>query len=266
MLSGEQVTDRKDGLVAVAYAPCEVRTLMRGVEVHLVEETEYPFKGPVRITVNPASPVRFPLRLRIPGWASGARLVVNGKEADTPQPSTFAEIDRTWQRNDRVELTLPMVARTTQGSQKTVSIERGPLVFSLPIGEDWVKLRERGMTADWQVFPTTQWNYALKLRADSEAEGLEVVEGVVGKMPFSRRGPQVNIKAKGRKVPAWIADNGFASPPPEGAVMSSQEEETLTLIPYACAKLRITAFPGYDTTAKGSADVTRQSALGPKKS
>ena len=41
---------------------------------------------------------------------------------------------------------------------------RGPLVFSLPIGEDWVKLRSRGMTADWQVFPSSEWNYALQSR------------------------------------------------------------------------------------------------------
>ncbi len=44
-----------DGLVAAAYAPCEVRTMVRDTPVHVVEETNYPFRGTVRMTVNPTA-------------------------------------------------------------------------------------------------------------------------------------------------------------------------------------------------------------------
>ena len=44
-----------DGLVAAAYAPCEVRTIVRDTPVDVVEETSYPFRGTVRMSVNPAS-------------------------------------------------------------------------------------------------------------------------------------------------------------------------------------------------------------------
>ena len=70
-----------DGVVAAAYAPCEVRTAVRDMQVHVVEETNYPFRGAVHMTINPASPVAFPLLLRIPAWAAEATIKVNGQRA-----------------------------------------------------------------------------------------------------------------------------------------------------------------------------------------
>ena len=61
-----------DGLVAAVYAPCSVRTKVRGIEVQVEEETEYPFRETVTLRLAPAAPVEFPLTLRIPGWAVGA--------------------------------------------------------------------------------------------------------------------------------------------------------------------------------------------------
>jgi len=53
---------------------------------------------------------------------------------------------------DRVEIALPMTPRISRWFHNSVAVERGPLVFSYGIGESWVKLRDRGMTADWQYF------------------------------------------------------------------------------------------------------------------
>ena len=61
MLSGAQDSDAQDGLVAAVYAPCEVHTALRGTPVHVVEETDYPFRGSVRLTINPAAPRSFPI-------------------------------------------------------------------------------------------------------------------------------------------------------------------------------------------------------------
>jgi hypothetical protein len=48
-----------------------------------------------------------------------------------------------------------MPPRVSRWFNDSIAIERGPLVFSYGIVEDWVKLRDRGMTADWQVFPSS---------------------------------------------------------------------------------------------------------------
>jgi len=242
-LSGAPDTDTNDGLVAAVYAPCELRTLLRGTPIHILEETSYPFRGTVRITVNPASPLNFPLQLRIPAWAAAATLTVNGKSEPSPTPGTFATLTRTWQSGDRVELVFPLVPRISRWFHDSLAIERGPLVFSYGIGESWVKLRDRGLTADWQVFPTTPWNYALNVDPANPANSIAVTETPVGPAPFTRQGAPVHLSVKARKLTEWRAEDGAANPLPPSPVTTTEPEETIQLIPYAAAKLRITAFP-----------------------
>jgi glycosyl hydrolase family 127 (putative beta-L-arabinofuranosidase)/beta-L-arabinofuranosidase (glycosyl hydrolase family 127) len=237
------MVSQDDGVVATAYAPCETRTIVRDAPVQVVEETSYPFRGTVRMTVNPASPLAFPLLLRIPAWAAGTSIKVNAEGQPAPAPGTFASIERTWNAGDRVDIEFPVQPRVSQWFHDSVTVERGALVFSYGIGEDWLKLRDRGMTADWQVYPTTQWNYALALDPASPSHNITAIEAEMNDRPFSAKHAPVKLHVKGRKLPAWRAEEGVATPVPQGPVASDQPEETITLIPYAAAKLRITAFP-----------------------
>jgi hypothetical protein len=106
-----------------------------------------------------------------------------------------------------------------------------------------VKLGDRGMTADWQVFPTSGWNYALEVDANTPEKSIAVTETAVGEGPFTRGNAPVRLSVKARKLKDWRAEDGVANPLPQSPVASDQAEETITLIPYAAAKLRITAFP-----------------------
>lgn len=230
------------GLVAAAYSPSEVRTTVKGTAVHVIEETDYPFREIIRITVNPSASVKFPLLLRIPAWAERATIHINGEAQSAPTVADFARIDRTWRSGDLVELKLPLAPRMLAGYKDSISLERGSLVFSYPIGESWVKLRDRGMTADWQVFPSTSWNYALAVEKQS-AGGLPVQEQPVGPSPFSLKGTPVKLQVAAHKLDEWRAVDGVADPVPQSPVVSDQHEEQITLVPYAAAKLRITAFP-----------------------
>ena len=231
-----------EGLVAAVYAPCEVQTSVRGTAVHVATDTDYPFRDSVRITVTPAGRKGFPRRLRIPGGATGASFSVTGPAQRAPATGTFAVLDRMWKPGDVVELRLPLVPRVATGYKGSVAVSRGPLVFSFPIGEEWVKLRDRGMTADWQAFPTRAWNYALS--ADAAAPGnINVQEAPVGSVPFAAKGAPVLLSVKARKLPKWEAVDGVAAAVPQSPVTSTEAEETITLIPYGAAKLRITSFP-----------------------
>jgi hypothetical protein len=136
-----------------------------------------------------------------------------------------------------------MQPRVSSWFNDSVAIERGPLVFSYGIGESWVKLRERGMTADWQVYPSTPWNYAVQLDLNNPGANISVSDSEVGAVPFSRKTTPVQLRVKARKLPAWRAEDGVASSLPQSPVASNEVEEEITLVPYATAKLRITAFP-----------------------
>ena len=247
-----------DGLTAIAYAPCEVHTVIGSTNVHLVEETNYPFSGRVNITVKPSASVAFPLSLRIPAWATGTSIRVNGEPQPTPSPGTFSVVERTWTTGDRIELAFATKPRISKGFNNSVAVERGALLFSLPIGEDWLKLRDCGLTADWQIYPTTQWNYALHLDPDADLTEMQIStsEAEIGPVPFSARQAPVQLHLKARKLPEWRAEDGVANPLPSSPVKSSEPLEIITLIPYAAAKLRITSFPYLDQGHAGQTKPT----------
>jgi hypothetical protein len=110
-------------------------------------------------------------------------------------------------------------------------------VYSLKIGESWHKIKQTGPAADWEVYPTTPWNYALALGA------MQVTEKAVTKQPFSAESAPVEITAKARRLPQWTLVDDSPGPLPVSPVTSKRPEETVTLVPYGAAKLRITAFP-----------------------
>src|SRR5690606_17970645 len=71
-----------DGLVATVHAPTELRTTVGAVPVSVMVDTDYPFKDTVTYRVTASAPVEFTLWLRIPGWAHGSKVVVDGSATD----------------------------------------------------------------------------------------------------------------------------------------------------------------------------------------
>jgi uncharacterized protein len=111
-----------------------------GARVKVRQQTDYPWSGAVRLTLEhaPASPMT--LKLRIPGWLrpGTAELRVNGKTVDGKLiPGTYAEVKRTWQAGDVVELGLnfqpafweanPLVEETLD----QVAVRNGPLIYCI---------------------------------------------------------------------------------------------------------------------------------------
>lgn len=119
--------------------------------VSLRQETDYPYEGDIRLSVDPEKPMAFALRLRIPTWA-GKRLVpgdlyaytesgpawtmsVNGDPVEPDVTRGFAVLDRTWRPGDRVDLRLPMPVKANtclevvEANRGRVAFSRGPLVF-----------------------------------------------------------------------------------------------------------------------------------------
>jgi hypothetical protein len=241
-------TQEFGGLAAVAYAPCQARATLQGVPVVAEMETGYPFRETVQLRITTESPVWFPIQLRIPQWATDARVQVSGEAATAARSGVYYGLFREWRDTTEITLTLPMTTRLVQGHNGAVAVQRGPLTYSLSIGEEWRRVHKgrphRELAhGDWEVYPTTPWNYALDVSRDRLRDDVRVVEHRIGDRPFSPDGAPVSLLVRGRRIPGWGQERGSAADAPQSPVNSEEPLEMLTLIPYGCTNLRLTEFP-----------------------
>jgi uncharacterized protein len=109
--------------------------------ITLRQETRFPEEAGTRLLIQTKSPARFTLNVRIPYWADGATVTVNGKPFQPIQklaPSSYAKIDRTWKNGDRVDVKLPMRLhlQTIPDDPTLAAIMYGPLVLAGELGTE----------------------------------------------------------------------------------------------------------------------------------
>ena len=126
----------RSGLAVNLYTPSEATLTVAGdVKLRIRQETAYPSDGAITLRLDPDRPVSFPVRLRIPAWARGGTVEVNGHALGTPVvPGTYLEIAQRWRMGDTIRLVLPLPFRLVRGRQRQagrVAVMRGPLVFCL---------------------------------------------------------------------------------------------------------------------------------------
>ena len=251
------LASRDGGIAALAYAPSSVTTKVAdGQPVTLRMKTGYPFTEDVAITVSLDHATTFPLHLRIPGWAEGAKIVVNDNAVDKVEPGKMHVIVREWQEGDKVQLRFPMPLRSSVWYARAKAIERGPLVYALDIAERWEKVDvplPKGVEgpseprAYLEVYPESPWNYALvgPITDQSLQKARVEVAGSIPDNPWTRQNAPVKIVTQGVRLPDWTLQRNSAAPPPLSPVPmpSNAKQETIRLIPYGATTLRVTEFP-----------------------
>jgi uncharacterized protein len=258
-----------NGLAIVAYGPSIIKAKTgKGNEVTIKEETDYPFRGSVKLTINTAKNSRFPLHLRIPGWADS---VTVRYKSMTKVAKGVPEIilDQRWRNGDEVFIDIPLKFRTERRYNNSLSLYRGPLCFSLRIDKSFksVKINYDNFSykgsVDWEIDPQSTWNYGLLIDPANIMRGLKVSDNPVTEYPFADKGDMVwnadsakyvvwtkdapvIISARGIKIPEWTMKDNSADLPPVSPVKPEGDPEVISLVPYGCARLRITEFPVMD--------------------
>jgi DUF1680 family protein len=148
-VSGWAYSLSKNGVAVNLYGGNKLDTkLPDGTELKLTQETQYPWNGRVTITVDACKDTPFEIMLRIPAWAEGSMIRVNGKMLSAEiTPGTFARINRQWKPGDVMRLDMLMRPRLLSGHPRIeevrnqAAIKRGPVVYciespDLPEGTD----------------------------------------------------------------------------------------------------------------------------------
>ncbi|MCR5359526.1 MAG: glycoside hydrolase family 127 protein [Thermoguttaceae bacterium] len=272
------------GLAAVLYGANSVTAKVAdGREVTIAEETRYPFDEKIDFTVQVAEPTTFPLYFRIPKWAKKMSLSLNGEvlgvAADDTLPDfgrvfesneagvrgdTWFKVVRSWKRGDRVSLSVPMSFqwRRWQQNKNSVSLNYGPLTFSLKIKERYEQIlgtsegvamgdsswQEGADPAEWPAFdilPDSDWNYGLinPDSVDPEELSLQRRPWPADQFPWSVDAVPCSVKLKAKKIPGWQIDRYRLTAPLPLNPASEEPIEEVEMIPMGAARLRLSALP-----------------------
>lgn len=246
------------GAAAMVYGPSKatIKVGSKAESVTISETTDYPFDETIVFTISqaPKKGVTFPLTLRIPSWANNAKITINGNvfESVAIQAGKTITINRLWNVNDRIELTLPMKLKSSRWYDNSGVIERGPLLYALKMDEKWEKQQIPATDSRygewyWQVTSSSPWNYALPEKAVLNPNQHFSVEKhpINGAYPWNTQHAPVVLKTKAARLNGWTVSRGSTN---DVSFFTQQgidygQPEEITLIPYGCTALRITQFP-----------------------
>lgn len=242
------------GLAALVYAPSSVRAKVAdGTLIEFTTVTNYPFEESIKFNLKTDKTVKsihFPLHLRIPEWCKLATIKVNGEVWDKVEGNQIVKVKREWKNADVLELILPMQLTTSRWHENSVAIEHGPLVYALKIKEDWKKIPndDRFGKFYYEVKPASSWNYGLiESFIENMDENFKIVRKdiLAGTYPWNQENAPIEIQTKGVIIPFWTMYNGSAGPLPYSRQyqLKTDPPENISLIPYGCSTLRISAFP-----------------------
>jgi DUF1680 family protein len=184
----------EDMIAVHLYGASLARLSLDGRTVRIRQVTDYPWSGKIKLTIDPETPARFALRLRIPGWVRDAKMKLNGKALDATQTTPgYAVIHREWMAGDEVELDLPTPVERIYAHPDVhadigrVCLKRGPLIYCVE-------------AADNPSFSIPR----LRLPGDAEILSIgraDLFDGIVG------------LEAEGRLAENWNGDLYRAAPP-----------------------------------------------------
>ena len=229
--------------------------------VKITQQTEYPFAEDVKITVTPENgTATFRLKLRVPGWCKAPRVKINSQEAPIPAVNGWIVIERQWKAEDAVELLLPQEVKVVFDKKGLATVERGPLVYALPVKGQQIPIDTWG-SFEQLVTAQDKWNYALLLDKVNPSKSFRVKElEVPAAQGHVWEFPHYGLEVEAVRLAEWkfqksIAElmkegrdpaNVLEPAPPPGPFRGTGPSEKIVLVPYGFTILRMTHLPAAD--------------------
>ena len=224
---------QEDRVISALPLPCKLEDEAISVEL----QTNYPFETALHYRVEAKKDITF--AIRIPGGAEN--VLINGQPETQSQPEFFLKAGT----RQTFTVTFSFTPRFEAYPYGMHYVRWGSLVFALPIEAEKVihEYEAKGVErkfpyCDYELIPQSDWNYAF-----SDAT-LQVEQKSVEEIPFSQSHPPVTVRTHLQKI-SWGLEDGYetvCAKVPESRVPISGVEEK-ELIPYGCAKLRMTVMP-----------------------
>lgn len=223
---------RGDTILNAVMLPCELKD--RGVSIRV--ETDYPFRNAARYIID--ADRAFTLEVRIPSFAEN--VTVDG----VPVPAENARF-AVAPGHTETEITFNVSPEFLPRPNGLSALRVGSLLFSVPVEYDkkpheYVRfgVERKYPYCDYQLLPKTPWNYAFIIPT------VTVSRHGAGEIPFSQSAPPVTVMAQLQKI-NWGLKFPYRSvcrkTPKSKAPIAPPE--TVVMIPYGCAKLRMTEMP-----------------------
>lgn len=227
-----------DGLLVAFYGPWQATTAVQDVEVTLTASTHYPFDDTIEFEITAASPVRFPLRLRVPSWCASMTIAADNDITTRRDGDTYL-VDTDW-FNHTIRVDFDTHIRTVEAIDHTAAVERGPLVYALDIPAQVQYTRDYPVAGyhDIDYTPTAGagWDHALLLDADRPTQAQLVrTPTPPGQFPWTHPPIRISVTA----LNPTTSTEDYYTP----------MTQDLTLIPIGATTLRRTCFPHIDRHA-----------------
>jgi DUF1680 family protein len=204
---GERAYAHRDNEIwTVLYMGSTATIPLPGGKVKLIQETNYPWDGDIKITVEPERETAFTLHLRVPGWCkqTPSVSVQNESPGNVPVEKGMVTIHRKWKAGDTVFLKLPMPVERVYADPQVkadvgrVALQRGPIVYCLEGADNGDQVR----------------NFSLPRTGELTAEfqkdllgGVVTVQGEALTVAQSKDGKELRHQVQFRAVPYCVWDN-----------------------------------------------------------
>jgi DUF1680 family protein len=150
-------------------------------QVSLRQETDYPWSGTIKLTVE--SPLKKEIRLRIPAWCQSYAITVNGEKQTAPVEKGYAVLPGAWKAGDEIALNLDMPVEVVAADSRVKAdigkraIQRGPLVYCMEAADNATDFNQALLTADtkFQTDFITELNGIVEIKATADDKDIRFI-------------------------------------------------------------------------------------------